>query len=950
MVEINVKSSKPDQVLVTTDCVSVFRSVMVKDGTPPQRVLTVDEFFAKCSDPDNKKLIRLTTELRALKAKSPKEYKEARRKRCSAVCLGKWESRGNLAVPPSLLAFDVDRGDEGTHRFNLEAAHKSPYIRRMDQSLGGGTRVWIEAEFEQEHRNAAYLAICEHLAGIFGIPVKYPGQEEPAGEHIDGSTGDVTRMWYPTYTPPNLVYQPEAYEVFKFEGKITGEDNCGGGEQPRRSGKYLVEFTNDEKVNDVIRQISERGIDITRGVREIWFPKVLLPLAHEYGEAGRHLAHQVSRYHNHYDQTETDVEFTKALKKERGAVTIGSFLDHAKAQGITYDARRIISARNGSKPAVNGSSPAHSPTGIRIVPPVEVQDKELPPPSSLSQLGIEEGRYICPASKKGREAVTNFTITPLYLLKDSKEPKRVMELENVKGEKTVICCSVKALTSPREFAAIVEGKGNFVPSFSSNQFALIKEYLYQHEETAEEVTVLGHLPETGYYAFANGIFDGKEFHLANEYGIVHIGECRYYLPAFSKVNEDAEREYHNERKFVFEDGNTTFGKWALQLVKTFGDNAKVGICFIAAAAFRDVVFTHANCFPLLFLFGPKGTGKTTFRQAMRRLFGAYGPNDAIGLESASSPKGFARKLAQVRNGLEAFEEYKNRIDRNLIGMLKNVYDGIGYERAQTSNDNRTHATLVNSAVILGGQEMPTKENALFSRVLMLTFSKTKFSDEEKKAFRELEEMISAGMGNVLLEILQHREAVSSSFAREYSTIYGHLRRDQKTNYMDERSLANVAAILAPFKVLSGLQYFPFDYENIYRIMREKVIEQHDQMSKTSEVSEFWQILDSEEGQSFFRGTHYVINGEYIYIDFNKTFKIYKEQAIKQQINHLDKATLESYLTMQPYFEKPDGKGKDSRLKTRVVMYKGGPQRRCLKFKHEDLDLDFTKAKIEKQPD
>ncbi|MCB9296306.1 MAG: PriCT-2 domain-containing protein [Lewinellaceae bacterium] len=933
----------------TADFVSVFKSVLVKDGTPPQRVLPVDEFFAKCSDPDNEKLVNLTTELRALKAKSPEDYKEARRKRCSAVCLGKWESRGSLDTPSSLLAFDVDGGDEHMHRFNLGAAHKSPYIRRMDQSLGGGTRVWIEAEFEQEQQQEAYLAICEHLAETFDIPVKYPGEKEPAGEHIDGSTGDVTRMWYPAYTPANLVYQPENYEVFKWEGKITGEeDNRGGGDQPRRSGKYLVEFTHEEKVNDVIRQITERGIDITNGV-ETWFIKILLPLAHEYGEAGRHLAHQVSQFHDRYDPAQTDKEFTRALGKDRGAVTIGSFLDHAKAQGITYDAARIISARGNGKPKINGSSwevaspPTPSPAGIRIIPPAEVQEKELPPPKF--PLKIKKGRYECPASRgSGRENVTNFTITPLYLLLDNQAPKRIMELQNVNGEKTVICCSVKALTSPREFAAIVEGKGNFVPSFSSNQFALIKEYLYQHEETAEEVTVLGHLPENGYYAFANGIFDGKAFYQANEYGIASIGELRFYLPAFSKVNEDAEREYHNERKFVFENGNTTFKEWGLQLVKTFHDNAKIGICFVVAAAFRDVVFAHANCFPLLFLFGPKGTGKTTFRQAMRRLFGNYGPNDAIGLESASSPRGFSRKLAQVRNGLEAFEEYKNRIDKNLIGMLKNVYDGIGYERAQTSNDNRTHATLVNSAVILGGQEMPTKENALFSRVLMLTFSKTKFDDGEKAAFRGLEEMISAGLGNVLLEILRHREVVAAQFGFEFSTVYGHLRRDGKTNHLDERTLANVAAILAPFRVLSGLLDFPFDYEAIYRLMREKVIEQHDQMTKTSEVSEFWQIIDSEEGQSFFRGTHYVVRGEHLYLDFNRAFKIYKEQAIKQQLNHLDKATLESYLTMQPYFERPQGKGETDRLKSRVVMEEGGPQRRCLKFRHESLDLDFIKTK------
>ncbi|MCB0568013.1 MAG: hypothetical protein KDD01_26885 [Phaeodactylibacter sp.] len=580
--------------------------------------------------------------------------------------------------------------------------------------------------------------------------------------------------------------------------------------------------------------------------------------------------------------------------------------------------------------------------GIRIIPPAEIQGKKLPPPSGV--LGIEEGRYMCPAAKKGREPVSNFTITPLYLLRDSKNPKRVMEITNINGEKIVVCCPVKALTSPREFSTIVEGKGNFVPSFTSSQFSIIKEYLYQHEETAEEITVLGYQPETGYYAFANGVFDGKDFYHANEYGIVKIGEHQFYLPAFSIVNEDAESEYHNERKFVYEHGKTSFEAWANQLVKVFGDNAKIGVCFLVAAAFRDIVFTHANCFPLLFLFGPKGTGKTTFRQAMKRLFGNYGPNDAIGLESASSSKGFARKLAQIKNGLEAFEEYKNKIDRQLIGMLKNVYDGIGYERAQTSNDNRTHATLVNSAVILGGQEMPTKENALFSRVVMLTFHKTKFNDEERQAFGELEEMIAEGMGNVLLEILQHRELVSKEFFRQFSKIYSQLRRDEDTKQMDERTLSNMAALLAPFSALCSVLKFPFTYEEIFSSFKGRIKAQHKQMIKTNEVNQFWQVFDVLEGKSIHRGEHYLVKDEIIYIHYESVFRIYNDEATRQNINALDKSTLESYLTMQPYFVESKDKG---RTRERITMNSGESSKvkRCIKFKYEELNLEFLEPTI-----
>lgn len=931
--------------------ISIYSSVGVKNGTTPKKYANAWEFFQRCSDPENEALRKLTQELRELKQKDPEAYKAQRRKRCPAFAVGKWASRGNLAEPSRLLGFDIDGGGEDTHVFNLENASKSPFIARMEQSLGGGGRIWAFSEFAQGRRAEAYQALCEHFSEVFALPIK--NGEEEGGEHIDPATGDITRLWFPAYTPPNLVYQPETFQIFSLPEDPQPEEKKGhrGGDQPPRgNGKYFHEFTTEEKVNDICRQISERGIDITHGV-ETWFAKVLLPLAHEYGEGGRHLAHLVSQFHPSYPKDGpgvTDREFSRALAKERGAVTIGTFLEHARQQGITFDAQSIIASRRAAqdgKPASQPAPAAQGEAGIKIFPPLEMTGKELPEPSYGSSLQIKDGRYYCPAGKKGNVAVTNFTITPLYLLRDNREPKRVMEITNVKGEKVVICCPVKALTSLKEFSAIVEGKGNFVPSFSTTQFSIIKEYLYEYEEAAEEISVLGHQPATNHYAFANGVFDGKGFYQANEYGIVKIEDQRFYLPAFSLVNEDAAQEYHNERKFVFENGKTTFKEWAAQLVKVFGDNAKIGVCFVVAAAFRDIVFSNANNFPLLFLFGPPKTGKSTFRLAMMRLFGNYTPTDAIGLESASSPKGFARKLAQVKNGLVAFEEYKNKIRPELIGMLKNVYDGIGYERAQTTNDNRTHATLVNSAVILGGQEMPTKENALFSRVTMLTFGKTKFNDQERAAFVELEKTIADGLGNVLLEILQHRETVATEFSRQYAQVYSHLRQDPTTAQMDERAISNVAALLAPFRALANLLSFPFDYKDAYGIFRNLVKSQHEQMAQTNEVNQFWQIFDALEGKSIFKGNHYDVRGESLYIDMKGVFPVYYEQAQRQNVNALDQTTLESYLAMQTYFERPQGGDGNGRLKTRITMESNGRKKvtRCLQFRHEDLDLDFLQS-------
>ena len=924
--------------------VTFFQSVKVANGVPPVRVATLLELFEYTS---SDKCREVTEKLRSLKATDPAAYKNAKVELLAPYVIGKWNERGSLDEQSPLILFDIDGGDEDSYKANLEKASRSPYIYRMEQSVGGGTRIFVVANYPDGARRDAYYAVALHLSKVLGVPLK---GDEQSGEHIDTSTSDVSRMWFPAYTSPSLIYHDEQSKVFKYEADRA---NSKKSTKPLKVvPKKRSEYTDDEKVQDVIQQIEAGGVDITAGVED-WFAKVLLPLANRFGEAGREYAHAVSRFHPDYNPRETDIEYGRALKKDRGAVTIASFFSHAQEKGVAYSIERIAARKNRQRVITKPSSPPapatlqSTPNGVPIIETPAPDREQIPPIPEGSSLAIEKGRYLMPSNRKGVEFVSNFLFIPLYLLTDSKDPKRIFTCTNVFGDSTTICCSVKSFSKTSELTAIIEGKGNFVPSWSGSQFPVIKEYLFQHEAKAEEISVLGLQPKSGIYAFANGVFDGRSFHKINDFGIVDLDGQKYYLPAFSKVNEDAQQEYHNERKFVFQAGNCSFSHWAKSLCSVFGNNAKVGICFVVAAAFRDIVFQSANCFPLLFLFGPKGTGKTTFRNALHRLFGQYGAHDAIGLGSASSPKGFARKLAQVRNGLQPFEEYKNKIHPNLIEMLKNVYDGIGYERAQTTNDNKTHSTLVNSAVILGGQEMPTKENALFSRVLLLVFDKTKFSTEEKKAYNDLERKIEDGLGDVLLEILRYRKVVEKEFATEFQKVYGHLRQDPVTSHFEERTLKNIAAVLSPFKILSKHLAFPFDYKEAYTFIRERIKSQTDYMSKTNEVNQFWQVFDTLEGEKIARTIHYKISDDgLLYIDLKRVFPIYYEQAVKQNLNVLDESTLKSYLAMQPYFQR----AKDNRLTARVTL--GEPPLsksvRCMQFQIEgmnDLDLDFIERKL-----
>jgi hypothetical protein len=902
--------------------VSLFTGVIgVKKSTKPERIIDLREALS------NEDLPALTAELRALKKTDPKAYKSERAKRCPSFIVGHCQSRGKLKSVPQYLLFDIDGGDEGTHVFNLRNAQLSPIISDVFQSLGGGTRigVWCKGVTAENYKNY-YTHIAKELSEGLGIPLKssLSAAEARQLEHIDDGTSALNQMWFAAYTPSEMAYH-------NYESKVVylpEESPAPQEEKDNREGGngYKYEFSQAEKVENLITQIEQRRLDLTPGKTGNWF-KIGCALFDEFGDGAIDYFQRVSRFHPEYNQEETERQFVECRRKHNGRVRINTFYQFCKEAGVNVD----YEALKATRPEFRQSS------GDQVADIVQTDEdtEEKLPEIDDENLDVIEGCYYWQCNNKGKtlDRLSNFIVRPLYLLCDSQEPKRVWEIIGSEGVTETICFPVRYLSKPTEFSSMIEGKGNFVASWSPKRFARLKEYLYRHEKQAEEISVLGFQPDTNYYAFADAVFDGKKLYRINEYGIAQVRDHRYFLPAFSSVNEGAEREYHNERKFRFCAGTATFEQWTKQFIEVFGDNGKIGVCFVVAALFRDIIFSHVNSFPLLFLFGPKGTGKTTFRQAMKCLFGNYGPADAIGLGSASSPKGFARKLAQIRNGLEAFEEYKNRINPALIEMLKNVYDGIGYERAQTTNDNRTHATLVNSAVVVAGQEMPSKENALFSRVLMLSFGQTKHSEMEKAAFAELERMIGQGLGNVLVRILKERKAIVDGFATSFKEVYKHLRQDPRTNGLDERSLNNVAAILAPFRLLADRLSFPFDYRDAYRITREKILEQHELMNKSSEVSQFWEIVDYLAGNLVIKkDPHYSVKDSSLYIHYNSVYPLYYEHGMKSGINVLDRQSLESYLNMHPSVERQQGKGQ-----WRIRMESG--QKRCMRFDLEILNLE-----------
>jgi hypothetical protein len=93
-------------------------------------------------------------------------------------------------------------------------------------------------------------------------------------------------------------------------------------------------------------------------------------------------------------------------------------------------------------------------------------------------------------------------------------------------------------------------------------------------------------------------------------------------------------------------------------------------------------------------------------------------------------------VAAAANALVHIDEYKNGIDTAKIEFIKGLWDGTGRTRMNMATDKKKETTAVDAGVIILGQEMPTTDIALFSRLIFLSFPKSDFTDDEKRTTKD----------------------------------------------------------------------------------------------------------------------------------------------------------------------------------------------------------------------
>ena len=533
---------------------------------------------------------------------------------------------------------------------------------------------------------------------------------------------------------------------------------------------------------------------------------------------------------------------------------------------------------------------------------------------------VEERGCYYGITDKGDEQWTNFTLKPLFHIMDNDRPRRLYELRGAGSKRKVLLdLDMEELNSISKFRKKLEGLGNYIWSAGEQEMIKLKSYLYDNTQVANIVTQMG-WNTGGFYAWGNGIWMEEGFRVTDEFGIVHTGEGEkaqfWYIPAAAKNGDTA--SYERQRRFVHRSlQKVKFGEYMKDFVTVYGDNGKIGLCYWLASLFRDVVTATTRSFPILDLFGPKGSGKTELGAALMAFF--IVDNKAPNLKN-STPIALNDDVAYACDALVHFDEYKNDLNPKMIEFLKGLYDGVGRTKMGGANFGDRKMTPVKTGVIMSGQEIPTADIALFHRCVFLPFQRSEFSIEERQRFAALRTRQECGLTDLTLVALAQRKRVQGNFMGAYAEVCDRITRETHNAPLETRIVENWAKILAVFRCVEERLPFPFSFEEILQTAIRGLVKQNSMSGEGNELAHFWRTVMylRDNGDLFEKGDYHIkaysrfssdiINGreyssprEILLLNTSRVFMLYKEAARRSGDKIIPDDALREYIKNTDYY-------------------------------------------------
>lgn len=434
-------------------------------------------------------------------------------------------------------------------------------------------------------------------------------------------------------------------------------------------------------------------------------------------------------------------------------------------------------------------------------------------------------------------SISNFMIEILQHMNDEKYPTKLIRIQNVHNKEVIFDTLSENLNSPQNFYNTMSSHGNFNFKGNNQDLATLRTFLFDNMGNGRKIEVLGWQPDGEFWAWNNRIITQQGLEIPmDENGIFVQNDIHYYIPSANKIFRNATSKYASQKRFKVVENTISFELYMAKVLKVHRDHAISGLLFGMASLFQDIAVDENGNFPILFLYGPGGTGKDELAYIIQSFTGL--PQIPINLEGgASTLKAKIIELAQFKNGISQLSEYK-RGDDKVDGTLKSIWDRVGYKRGNIESRIGIDTVDIESSVILTGNEYPNKEPVLI-RLIFNEMTKNVFSAEEMKDFDELNDMTQKGISGYSNHLMKFRQAYKDGFSKGYRSWKGILKERFPT--VAGRIISNLAVLSTTYEIFRDKAEirFPFSQNDMMDHFERGIDHQIAKINSASIMVRFW---------------------------------------------------------------------------------------------------------------
>lgn len=477
-----------------------------------------------------------------------------------------------------------------------------------------------------------------------------------------------------------------------------------------------------------------------------------------------------------------------------------------------------------------------------------------------------------------RKIITNFKMTPLYLIKTDAGSKRIVELTNEKGEVAVVEFLSKEISRYDLFVDKVTSIGDYNVLASKDEYNIsLRSMIMSLVMPLEYLEVLGQNKEGCFFALANGIGDKNGWHEADrETKILKYEGKNYYFPDSN--------DRRNRMRYDVSEKQVSSDEYFQLIVNRFGENGMISLAYILATLNRDVITKATRFFPLLYFYGNTGSGKTELSVTLSKFF-----RNEPGMMNMTSASDFSlgHAMTEMNNGLTIIEEFNEEIGREKSEMFKGTYDLTGrYVRDDINGMRKEYKT--NTGVLMSGNHIPDYDRALLTRTIFLEFFTIGHSNEGRKEMDRLKKIREQGVMAITIELQKYRSDFEKHFRNAWDEAIATIKLQEDIDKVEERIqecwAVAYATILCYRKC--GVQ-LPFSSKALLNASILGMFSQHDVL-KTSDIETmFWKALSAayKKGR-LVEGSHFIIKNIGKGAKFSKNrkrFSVTEEDGVTEYI-------------------------------------------------------------------